>query len=169
MNRDIRQIENEILDQDGSCRDINIQDITFARTLSVLDCLKNIYQLKSAVNAEGEDITSCLACGQVDEELEKKQNHIHATYQNNEALITNLQVFVEWNNSKKVFIEFTFFPEDVCNWFSFDAFINFISPFIEASDSKDFFVRYENASWEYGDTSPLSGVIYHGDNGRLFC
>lgn len=164
MIRDIQQIESDISTRDGSCRDINIEDISFERTRRVLDCLNDIYQLKSAVNSEGEDITSCVNSGTVDGEFGKKKNSIHSVFHNEEALITNMQVLLAWNDSKKVFVEFTFFPEDVCNRFSFNEFVNFISPFITASGSKEYFVRYENASWEYGDISLQGGVIYHGKN-----
>jgi hypothetical protein len=162
MIRDIRQIEREILDRDGSCRDINIEEISFVKARDVTESLNAAYRIMSAVNSEGEDVKRLLNEGNIFDEFEKRPNSIHVTYENERALISHLQLYLFWGHSENVSIEFTFFPEAIAKDFSFSAFEQFISPFITASGSEEYFVRYENASWKYGDTSPESGVIFHG-------
>lgn len=162
MIQDISQIEREILDRDGSCRDIDIEEVSFERAGNVVESLKVAYLITSAVNSEGEDVEKVLNEGHIFEEFEKWPNSIHATFENERALISHLQLYLVWGHSENVSVEFTFFPDAIAENFSFSAFEQFISPFIRASGSTEYFVRYENASWEYGDLSPEGGVIFHG-------
>jgi hypothetical protein len=162
---EISEIEKQILDCDGSCRDINIEDVSFEYANEIAVFLSEVYALKSAVNSEGEDVVSSIRNGNLQRQFDIKPNSIHAVYENESALIANMQVYWAWGNKGDVYVEFTFFPEDVANEFSFSSFEHFVQPLIRASGSSIYFVRYENASWKFGDTSPEGGVIYQGKIG----
>lgn len=162
MIRDIGQIEKEILDRDGSCRDVNIEDVSFERARDVVDSLKQVYLVTGTVNSEGEDVEELIKEGKIHEVFKKQPNSIHATFENEMALVSHMQLHLSWDQSEKVSVEFTFFPESVVGCFSFSLFDQFITHFVAASGSSEYFVRYENASWKYGDLSSEGGVIYHG-------
>jgi hypothetical protein len=60
-----------------------------------------------------------------------------------------------------VFVELTFFPQDVDKKaYSLKEFLKWLKPFLVSLNTSTYFVRYENASWKYGDTSEDSGVIF---------
>ena len=162
MIRDIGQIEKEILDRDGSCRDVDIEEVSFERAKDVVESLKQVYQVTSAVNSGGEDVEESIKEGKIHELFKNRPNSIHATFENEMALVSHMQLYLFWDQSEKVSVEFTFFPESVVGSFSFSLFDQFITRFVAASGSSEYFVRYENASWKYGDLSPEGGVIYHG-------
>ena len=162
---EVTEIEKQILDCDGSCRDINIEDVSLEHANKIAVVLGKMYILKRAVNSEGEDVVSFVQSGNLRGQFEVKPNSIHAVYENDSALITNMQVFWGWDEEDDIYVEFTFFPEDVASEFSFSKFEQFLQPVIRASGSSLYYVRYENASWNIGDTSPEGGVIYQGKTG----
>ena len=79
-----------------------------------------------------------------------------------ENLIRDLQVFFSWDVKGEIFTEFSFSPRDVdVEKFNMDRFMGFLKPIIKTSGTQRFYVRYENGSWEYGDVSQYSGVIFY--------
>ena len=84
---------------------------------------------------------------------------LHAVWQSC-ACISHLQLFLSWESRQRFFVEVTFFPEDIAQeLFSLDQFFQFLQPIVSATGVEQFYVRYENASWEFGDTSATAGVI----------
>ncbi len=162
MIKDIAQIEKELLDRDGSFRDINFENIAFESAIALIDCLVKIYMPRSATNSKGDDILNLIVNGNIESQFEIQPNYIHATFGNDNVLIRYMQIFLDWDQTQKVSAELTFSPEDIDENFSFSLFEEFIAPFIAASGTTHYYVRYENAGWEFGDLSKHAGVIYHG-------
>jgi hypothetical protein len=63
-------------------------------------------------------------------------------------------------------IELSFFPADLdSETFRVDSFIALIEAWQSVLGADDYFVRYENASWDWYDANGL-GVIYTGSQLR---
>jgi len=78
-----------------------------------------------------------------------------------EGLISRIQLFFSWVNQSEILIELTFFPDYINQQiYNINEFLNWLKPILVALKTKEYYVRYENASWEYGDTSEFSGVIF---------
>ena len=154
------------MDRDGSFRDINFENIAFESAIALIDCLVKIYRPRSASNSKGDDILNLIVNGDIESQFEIQPNYIHATFENDKVLIRYMQILLDWEHTQNVCVELTFSPEDINDGFSLSSFEEFIAPFIAASGTTHYYVRYENASWKFGDLSRDAGVIYHGKSAR---
>jgi hypothetical protein len=157
------EIEKQIIDQDGSVRDINIDNIDVSKACALAEHLYKNYSLSSAFTGDGRDVLSLIASPSLRSAIfEKEKSNVDLFWQNPENLIRDLKLFFEWNKRGDIFVELTFFPEEIdTETFNLDLFMGFLKPIIKISDTQQFYVRYENASWEYGDVSQYSGVIFY--------
>lgn len=156
------EIFKMIKDEDGSCRDINFD-------LPTWEGIKNL--LKRFM----EDYSKCL-CHYFHGNISEKEYNINELLElewekgdsaklylsEGKKELSQLQVFIYLEENMEPFIELTFFPRDVK--FSEDKvnlFLDNISDIKEILNAKKFFLRYENASWDYGDVSKNAGIIYY--------
>ncbi|MBD3647871.1 MAG: hypothetical protein HUJ31_10565 [Pseudomonadales bacterium] len=159
-------IEEQIIDVDGSCRDINVPDVGRSEAVSLLNLVKASFELRSAADSEGHELS---VDGMI-ERLSASESETILSCWTCEGLISPLQIFFSWNKDTNVFVELTFFPQDVdSREYSLTGFLDWLRPVLVALNTSKYFVRYENASWQYGDTSETSGVIFtnvqHAVNG----
>ena len=149
-------IEEQILDKDGTCRDIAFPIISVEGASKLLDLFATSFNLNVARDLEGETLSISQAQRYIDTAV---SGMIHAIWQSSE-LITHIQLFLDWEN-RDFSAEITFFPDDIIQErFSMERFYQFLEPIVQAANSEKFYVRYENASWNIGDTGKGSGVIF---------
>ena len=150
-------LEELIIDVDGSCRDINFPDVGRSEAISLLNLMKVSCDLRNASDSGGNE----LSADGVTERLSTSESETIVSYWTCQGLISQVQVFFYWNNHKSIFVELTFFPQDVdSRVYSLEKFFNWLKPILVSLNTSTYFVRYENASWKYGDTSETSGVIF---------
>lgn len=151
------EIEEQVIDIDGSCRDINFPDVGRSEALTLLNHLKTSYKLKNANDSEGIEIST----KEIIDRVSSYDNETISSYWLCQGLVSQVQVFLSWTNDSKIFVEITFFPQDVdSKRYTLEAFLEWLKPFLVSLNTSDYFVRYENASWNYGDSSEASGVIF---------
>ena len=160
------EIEHQIIDVDGSCRDVNFPDVGKPESIALLNLMKNSCELKRGTDSEGNEIST----QEIIERLSSSDTETIVSYWVCQGLVSQVQLFLSWAKDSKIFVEITFFPQDVdIDAYSLETFKKWLKPFLVALNTSSFFVRYENASWSYGDTSELSGVIFtnsqHAVNG----
>ena len=154
--KDQLQWEEELRDRDGSGRDINLSEhLSRDAALALLEIISAEWNFKSATNSDGEaiselDISSCVGIGA----------GAASTHWIGGSFLGYLQCYLYWNPAERVFCELTFFPEDIIGHDLFVQLRQFLSAVLIATQSSDYYVRFENASWRHGDTSPHSGVIF---------
>ena len=86
--------------------------------------------------------------------------NVRAAVENVANLFTHLQCFI-CDDTDGAFLELTFFPNDiVTDGDPLFAVIQFLRNICEGTTITEYFVRYENASWSFGDTAFGSGVIF---------
>ena len=74
---------------------------------------------------------------------------------------THIQLFFYWKDKSNIFVELTFFPQSINEQnYSLENFMVWLKPILVSLNTSTYYVRYENASWVYGDTSQSSGVIF---------
>jgi hypothetical protein len=160
IETDVAAIENCILDEDGSCRDITMDDVDVQVAREIVSFLLRSYTLTRSINREGEELERGASIISIEKEFAKAQNTLLLYLESGTALISRLQVTLHWQDPREVSWELTFFPDDVRRPFSLNAFKEYLEPILEIALPEIYFVRYENASWSYGDTSDEGGVIY---------
>ncbi len=147
-----------ILDCDGSCRDVTFTPTTKTAVVSLLKSMLSQYAVKSASDNNGIDRSQQLHS---DAPLNGIDGYIHIVLTDGRGMIPHLQLFIdEDRNTNECGVEVSFFPNDVdTQHFSLPSFRSLIDSWNDILDSNDYFVRYENASWDLYDPSGL-GVIY---------
>lgn len=161
--RNTAQIARCLLDSDGTTRDVTFTPVGTERLLSFLKSLLPDYRVVMARDADGNDIAWLFEAGPENDLLAAPSGYIHAVFEGNAQLIPVLQVFIDWPvNQRGCGLELSFFPGDLDRQsFNVDAFVTLIETWRSILGADDYFVRYENASWDWYDADGL-GVIYTG-------
>ncbi len=151
------EIEKQVIDIDGSCRDVNFPDVDRTQAIALLKYVQSFCSLKNATDSEGDN----LSVEEMRERLSSAVTETIVSYWECQGLISHVQLFFSWRDRLKVFVELTFFPQDIDEQnYSLETFITWLRPILVALNINTFYVRYENASWVFGDTSESSGVIF---------
>ena len=153
---DFRRWERELLEHDGSCRDITFaESLTREAGLSLLNVLSTEWSLYLATDFGGaeESPSDFRAC------LSRDQGYLYTLWEHG-AFIRQMQCLMHWDKDV-LSCELTFFPRDiVAGEFSISKLTAFLDKALAATDSTEYYVRYENASWRHGDITERSGVIF---------
>ncbi|MCA9113157.1 MAG: hypothetical protein KDA52_24610 [Planctomycetaceae bacterium] len=152
------QAEKWILDCDGSCRDVTFTPTSKDAVVAFLKSLLPEYVVSSALDNNGIDRSPQL---QSDDPLQGIDGYIHIVLADGDGMIPHLQLFIDEDRElRQHCLEATFFPNDVdAQQFSLKGFRSLIEAWNAVLKSDDYFVRYENASWDLYDPAGL-GVIY---------
>lgn len=152
------QAEEWILDCDGSCRDVTFTPTSKTAVVALLKSMLQHYTVSSAYDNNGIDRSPQL---QNDDPLSGIDGYLHIVLADGNGLIPQLQLFIdEDRDAQKHCLEVTFFPNDInAQHWSLLAFRTLVDEWNAILKSDDYFVRYENASWDLYDPSGL-GVIY---------
>lgn len=147
----------QVRDCDRSCRDINFAEfISINGVVAVLRVLTEYFSIVRINDEDGEP----QVLEAVPVLLAKERLNLHL-FRESQSFISSLQSFVSWAESGKVFLELTFFPNDIIEEsFSEMEFRRFLGKLFFASGAPEIYVRYENASWKHGDIGKYSGVIF---------
>ena len=150
-----------ITDKDGSCRDINFDGVKWSGVEAYINKVSGLYSsLKcqawepegEAIEVDSKEIVKRL-------KIPKTSAQIYSEDINN--IIKQLQIYLFTEENGQPFIELTFFPEDInIELKDIDLFIKLIKDWNDTLAANKYYVRYENASWEFGDISKYSGIIY---------
>jgi len=127
------------------------------RANDLINYVEGFSTLLSASSSEGRELTA----NEIKSQLSNSAPQTISSGWECKGLISQIQIFLGWVKNDEIFIELTFFPNDVNKKaYSLEAFKHWLKPFLVALNTGTYFVRYENASWKYGDTSKESGVIF---------
>ena len=152
------QAEEWILDCDGSCRDVTFTPTSKIAVVAFVKSLISRYVVTSAYDNNGIDRSQQLQAG---DPLHGIDGYVHIVLADGDGMIPHLQLFIDEDRElQKHCLEITFFPNDIdAQHFSLTAFRSLIDEWNAILHADDYFVRYENASWELYDPTGL-GVIY---------
>jgi hypothetical protein len=109
----------------------------------------------NAFNGDGVDLTAALASKNFSEALYGDSGSLHSYWSSGRGLLSSFQIFLSWPESgSDVFVELTFFPEDVNpTEFEITKFAALTEQWCQTLGAAAFFVRWENASWQQFDAS----------------
>ncbi len=102
------KLEDALLDEDGSCRDVNFLKPTWDGVTQFVNRLEQAFGERIASDGEGnslaephwKDIKAAVL----------KTGSVHMVYRNCTEILNNLQVYVGREDDKSPFIELTFSP-----------------------------------------------------------
>ncbi|MDN2710164.1 hypothetical protein O0880_12115 [Janthinobacterium sp. SUN118] len=152
----LNAVEAALLDDDGSCRDINFEEcISTSGAIGVLHVLAAYWQLRQAKTYSGEDIPYAALA----RFLEQRTGAL-STLWDDGSNPKHIQAFFYWDAAGSIFCELTFFPQDFDRaHFSLNEFLRMLSKLVSAAHSKEYYVRFENASWQHGKPMKHGNVI----------
>ena len=152
------QIQDWILERDGSTRDVTFMPVERVRVFTLLQHLLADYKLVSVSDNDGNDRLKDISNSTI---LDGRSGYLHMVLDSGMSLIRRLQAFVDWGESEAGYcVEISFFPDELdMTKFSLAMFQDLIEEWNSVLESPDYFVRFENASWKPYDTHDL-GVIY---------
>ncbi|WP_312956359.1 hypothetical protein [Pseudomonas songnenensis] len=149
--------ETQVIDVDGSCRDVNFPDVNSAEAIALIKSVQRFCRLRDAFDSEGKELSP----SELVDRLSSSGSQSIVSYWLCEGLVSQIQLFFSWQEGSKIFVELTFFPQDVDRGaYSLKSFLDWLRPFLVALKESAYYVRYENASWVFGDASDASGVIF---------
>jgi hypothetical protein len=150
------QIQDWILDRHGGTRDITFMPSDRDRVMALLCHLLKTYNLVSVSDNDGNDRQSEIATPTL---FDGHSGFLHIILDCDRSLIHRLQIFVDWVG-RECCVEISFFPADLnLARFTVEDFQALVEEWNSFLQAEDYFVRFENASWELYDATGL-GVIY---------
>jgi len=150
-------IKAELLNRDGSCRDINFSEwISRSDAAGLVEFLATRWNFVNAYDGQGKSYSMSQALALMAAEA----GSLHMLWAN-DTLLPHVQLYVLWPAPSRFFCEITFFPEELeVTRFDLQEFFALLAALVSAARSSEYYVRYENVSWEHGDVGANSGVIF---------
>jgi len=149
-------MERSLLEVDGACRDINFSEyISATSAVALLDFIATHWELKQATNVDGEPV-------QPDEfrALLSTDKGALSTSWSGQIGPRHLQGYFYWPEPGRVFCELTFFPQDLAgHGFTLDGFLRLLAGLVNAAQSREYYVRFEDAAWSHREGADKSSVI----------
>ncbi len=152
------QVAKWIVDCDGSCRDVTFTPTSKSAVVAFVRSLLLRYAVSLANDNNGIERSQQLKS---DDPLHAIDGYVHIVLADGGGMISQLQLFIDADrDDNKHCVEVTFFPNDIdAKQFSLPAFRSLIDDWNALLKSDNYFVRYENASWDLYNPSGL-GMIY---------
>lgn len=153
-------LEDEDGVQGSVSRDINFEGVTRDKLIVFLEKLTEEYNLSEAIDHEGKDLRSEILSKRTRAVLDNSVS-ISLNFSSTSAVIKRFLALIDLVEG--VFeIELSFFPDDLDGAkFSGESFVKLIEAWANLLDAREYYVRYENASWRLVPEE-TSGIIYKG-------
>ena len=147
-----------LLDPDsGSARDINFAGLTLPDVLIVVRRVLAFTNDGSACNGDGVELSLDT---QIVYNATLATAHTQLCLSSDSTPFRHFQPF-SCIHDDAPFVELTFLPDDIVDRADpLTSVVRFVNGLCVGTSVSDYFVRYENASWDLGDTGPTSGVIF---------
>lgn len=164
---DKEEITRYLLDSDGTTRDITFTPVAAKKLCNLINSIRTAYRVTKASDADGNNVASLFKTEWREGTLSAPQGYLHAVFEGSGQLIPVLQVFLDWPMDHHGYgVELSFFPNDLpAKGFRVESFMALVEKWRSLLGAEDYFVRYENASWDWYDANGL-GVIYTGSQLR---
>jgi hypothetical protein len=157
------EIAKFLLDSDGTSRDVTFTPVGAEGLGAFLNLLLSKYHVVNARDADAKDVASLFRAGLGEDRFRDTGGYVHVVFEGSGQLIPVLQLFMDWPVDEGAYsLELSFFPSDLDpQSFQVSVFVELIEEWRSILGADDYFVRYENASWDWYDADGL-GVIYTG-------
>ncbi|MCC2962797.1 hypothetical protein LK540_20400 [Massilia sp. IC2-278] len=148
-------MESSLYEVDGSCRDINFSEyISTSSACSLIEFIGARWELTRALDSEGEQVER----GALADYLGRREGTLLTVWDGTPSP-RHLQAWFHWTSIDQVFCELTFFPEDL-EAGRFDDFLDLVASLVKLVQSREYYVRVENASWRHTDGGSKPDVIF---------
>lgn len=158
MTELLSQYYEAITKCDGSTRDVNFKPANAVAGEGVFDLFSKSFVLRDAHDEDGNEFMDIAT---INSQVKNKQTGmIHACWTAEKKWVSQIQVFMDWDASEYA-CEISFFPDDIDkSIFTMQLFTEFLGNLLKIADAREYYVRYENVSWRFGDCSKNSGIIF---------
>jgi hypothetical protein len=140
---------------------VNFEAPTWAGVKGLLGSLESSFREVSGTDPDGRAIGDPIPEGAV--HAARNRGYAHLVFNKDAGFLKSLQVFVGSEDDGLPFVELTFFPDDVEPIRSLRSeFVAWAQQMQTRLGARQYYARYENASWRFGDTGAQSGVFLVG-------
>lgn len=155
---DLQKITEYLLDNDSTTRDITFTPAALANVGPLIRLLMADYQQGIFFNQDGVQIEfdSQAICSSLD----RGAVFVYGDLESETALFRKIKLFLDWEEEGLCAVELSFFPDDLQPDFKIEQFLSKLNLWWDTLQTREVFVRYENASWEQNNPNDL-GVFYH--------
>jgi hypothetical protein len=161
--KELGDLATSLLDRDGSCRDVSFEGGSWLGVDAVLRSLKESFRNASATDQEGDAILEPFPAALIS--VTQCGGHAHVILGEGSGLLRQLQIWVWCETDGSPFVEITFFPDDVRPGSNLKhEFLLWANDLQVRLGAQRYYVRYENASWAFGNTQQGSGVFLVSDD-----
>ncbi len=153
-----------LLDCDGSCRDFNFAErISRQACINIIAATKRDWDLTEGHDSDG----NLISLESIDSYLDQETGSVHLIWTSHTRSPSHLQIYIFFEASD-YFCELTFFPDDFhVPHFDLNEFLKFLGHLVTVSESKEYYLRYEDASWSHDDNVQKESVIFSHLNFRI--
>src|SRR5512145_1964836 len=147
-----------ITECEGSFRDLNFKPANSDAAKGVFDLFSKSFVLGEANDEEGNELLDiAIICSRIET---KQTGMIHACWTGEKKWVTQIQIFMDWD-VPNFNCEISFFPDDVDkSIFTAQLFTEFLENLLKVADTQEYYLRYENANWHFGESTENSGIIF---------
>ncbi|MBY0574303.1 MAG: hypothetical protein K2P84_11535 [Undibacterium sp.] len=153
-----------LLNRDGSCRDFNFAErLSRQACVNIIALIKRDWELTEGHNSDGK----LISLESVESYLDHDTGAVHLIWTSHTKCPPHLQIYISFEASE-YFCELTFFPGDLyVPYFDLSEFLNFLNRLVTVSGSKEYYLRYEDASWRHGEETLKASVIFSHSSFKL--
>ena len=161
MDAPTTAIDSALLDVDGSCRDMNFDRATWHGVRSLIRQVAADFEDmrvgSTSLDSPGVQVADVNVAVDL---VEQNGGFLQILLNGGTNIVRHLQVFASAVPEGPPWVELSFFPEDVLPKPSPEGpFIGWADAVSNTLGASRYFVRYENASWTFGDLTPTAGVF----------
>ncbi len=162
ISMDPAKVERCLVERDGFCRDMNFADPSWAGVDRLMQWAAAPYDIKEATDSNGTDVIEKLVDRRSLETIfPAPDGYVHVLGDGRNTLIRQLQLFVAREEGGSPFVGMPFFPEGLNKRvFTVNEFVQLMQMTQDLLEASEYFVRYENAGWGFGDCGEWCGVIF---------
>ena len=140
-------IQQEIFDDDGSCRDVTFVSSDRAGVAKLIGWFYKTYPSMTVADINGINIRPS-KCSEFIKDMQATDS-IHISGESSKDMIKHLQLFVCYEDEDSLFLEFTFFPGDIDEEkFDLPDFLNLLRYWRLTAGATEYYLRRENVSWK---------------------
>jgi len=153
-----------LLDRDGSCRDFNFAErLSRQACINIIALIKRDWELNEGHDSDG----NLISLESIDSYLDQDTGSVHLIWNSHTKCPPHLQIYIFFDASD-YFCELTFFPDDFyVPYFDLSEFLHFLGNLVTVSGSKEYYLRYEDASWRHGEKALKDSVIFSHSSFKL--
>ena len=161
---ELQLFESNLLDEDGTCRDLNFEGGDREDLARLVDLLLASFDLLESKDLEGEPLAEPLGKSLV--AAVAAGSSAHLVFHRGRDFLSRVQLSADGDEPASPGVEITFFPDELVPRDNLGRdFLAWARDLARALGARRFFVRYEDGSWRLKDPSTHGSAFWISELG----